>query len=57
MIANRSVPAASVLPVLAYAHVALASDWFCNAFGLPVKRKNAASARMRARLRRVFLYR
>lgn len=33
MIANRSVPAASVIPVLAYADVAEASDWLCNAFG------------------------
>jgi uncharacterized glyoxalase superfamily protein PhnB len=33
VIANRSVPAASVIPVLAYADVAEASDWLCNAFG------------------------
>ena len=33
MIANRSVPAAAVIPVLAYADVAEASDWLCNAFG------------------------
>lgn len=33
MIANRSVPAASVIPVLAYADVAEASEWLCEAFG------------------------
>jgi uncharacterized glyoxalase superfamily protein PhnB len=33
MIANRSVPDATVIPVLAYANVAEASDWLCNAFG------------------------
>lgn len=33
MIANRSVPAASVIPVLAYADVAEAADWLCSAFG------------------------
>jgi uncharacterized glyoxalase superfamily protein PhnB len=33
VIANRSVPASSVIPVLAYPDVAEASDWLCNAFG------------------------
>jgi uncharacterized glyoxalase superfamily protein PhnB len=30
---NRSVPASSVVPVLAYLDVAEASDWLCAAFG------------------------
>lgn len=29
MIANRSVPASSVIPVLAYPDVAATSDWLC----------------------------
>lgn len=33
MIVNRSVPTASVIPVLAYPDVVQASDWLCNAFG------------------------
>jgi uncharacterized glyoxalase superfamily protein PhnB len=33
VIQNRSVPAASVIPELAYDDVAEASDWLCNAFG------------------------
>ena len=33
MIPNRSVPAATVIPELAYDDVAEASDWLCNAFG------------------------
>ena len=33
MLPNRSVPASSVIPVLAYADVAAASDWLCEAFG------------------------
>jgi len=33
MIANRSVPTATVIPVLAYDDVARASDWLCRAFG------------------------
>jgi uncharacterized glyoxalase superfamily protein PhnB len=33
MIANRSVPSATVIPVLAYADVAEASDWLCRACG------------------------
>src|SRR2546423_5961595 len=35
VIPNRSVPAATVIPELAYDDVAEASDWFCNAFGFP----------------------
>lgn len=37
MIANRSVPASSVIPELAYADVAEASDWLCHAFGFRVR--------------------
>jgi len=33
VIQNRSVPASSVIPVLAYADVIEASDWLCEAFG------------------------
>ncbi len=33
MIPNRSVPAATVIPELAYDDVAEASDWLCDAFG------------------------
>ena len=33
MIANRSVPPASVIPELAYRDVAEASAWLCRAFG------------------------
>jgi uncharacterized glyoxalase superfamily protein PhnB len=33
VIANRSVPPSSVIPVLAYADVADAADWLCTAFG------------------------
>jgi uncharacterized glyoxalase superfamily protein PhnB len=33
VIANRSVPDATVIPVLAYADVAEAADWLCDAFG------------------------
>lgn len=33
MIANRSVPTASVIPVLTYPDVLQASEWLCNAFG------------------------
>jgi uncharacterized glyoxalase superfamily protein PhnB len=33
VIANRSVPPSSVVPVLAYADVAEAADWLCSAFG------------------------
>jgi len=33
VIPNRSVPAASVIPELAYADVAEAAEWLCAAFG------------------------
>jgi uncharacterized glyoxalase superfamily protein PhnB len=33
VIANRSVPAATVIPVLGYADVGQASAWLCDAFG------------------------
>jgi uncharacterized glyoxalase superfamily protein PhnB len=32
MIANRSVPSSTVIPLLAYDDVARASDWLCRAF-------------------------
>ena len=35
--ANRSVPAATVIPELAYADVVEASDWLCKAFGFTVR--------------------
>jgi uncharacterized glyoxalase superfamily protein PhnB len=34
VIENRSVPSATVIPVLGYPDVAAASEWLCNAFGL-----------------------
>jgi uncharacterized glyoxalase superfamily protein PhnB len=37
VIANRSVPSASVIPVLAYADVVEAADWLCRAFGFRVR--------------------
>jgi uncharacterized glyoxalase superfamily protein PhnB len=33
MLANRSIPTATVIPELAYDDVATASDWLCEAFG------------------------
>src|SRR4051794_31338417 len=33
MIANRSIPAVTVIPVLAYEDVAAAAAWPCGAFG------------------------
>ena len=33
MIENRSVPAATVIPVLSYEDVGEASRWLCGAFG------------------------
>ena len=36
-IANRSVPAATVIPELAYADVVEATDWLCRAFGFTVR--------------------
>jgi uncharacterized glyoxalase superfamily protein PhnB len=37
VIANRSVPPATVIPVLAYADVGEASEWLCKAFGFEVR--------------------
>jgi uncharacterized glyoxalase superfamily protein PhnB len=37
VIANRSVPAASVIPVLPYPDVAEAADWLCDAFAFEVR--------------------
>ena len=37
MIANRSVPDATVIPVLAYEDPTEAADWLCAAFGLEVR--------------------
>jgi len=37
VIANRSVPAATVIPVLAYRNVAEAADWLCEAFGFRIR--------------------
>lgn len=34
---NRSMPAATVIPVLYYADVAAAADWLCKAFGFSVR--------------------
>jgi uncharacterized glyoxalase superfamily protein PhnB len=33
MVVNRSMPAATIIPVLAYADVAAAVTWLCEAFG------------------------
>jgi uncharacterized glyoxalase superfamily protein PhnB len=37
VIANRSVPAATVIPVLAYPDATEAADWLCSAFGFEVR--------------------
>jgi uncharacterized glyoxalase superfamily protein PhnB len=37
LIENRSVPASSVIPELAYADVAEAADWLCDAFGFKLR--------------------
>ena len=37
MIANCSSPAATVIPVLAYADVAEAAEWLCRAFGFALR--------------------
>ena len=39
MLPNRSMPAAVVLPELAYPDVAAAADWLCRAFGFEVRLK------------------
>ncbi|MBL8550410.1 MAG: hypothetical protein JNJ73_10520 [Hyphomonadaceae bacterium] len=41
MIANRSMPRASVIPVLAYADCLAAADWLCAAFGFTIRIKIA----------------
>ena len=37
MRANRSMPACTVIPVLAYADVSEAADWLCAVFGFTVR--------------------
>jgi uncharacterized glyoxalase superfamily protein PhnB len=37
MLANRSVPPCTVIPVLHYADVNQAADWLCKAFGFAVR--------------------
>jgi uncharacterized glyoxalase superfamily protein PhnB len=37
MLANRSIPRATVIPVLAYPDVNQAADWLCAAFGFGVR--------------------
>ncbi|MBV9183766.1 MAG: VOC family protein [Acidobacteria bacterium] len=37
MLANRSIPRATVIPVLAYPDVIQAATWLCNAFGFSVR--------------------
>jgi uncharacterized glyoxalase superfamily protein PhnB len=37
MLANRSIPRATVIPVLAYSDVNRAAAWLCDAFGFSVR--------------------
>ena len=37
MLANRSIPRATVIPELPYADVGEAADWLCNAFGFTLR--------------------
>ena len=37
MLANRSIPRTTVIPVLAYSDVNQAAAWLCNAFGFSVR--------------------
>lgn len=37
MLANRSVPPCTVIPVLSYPDVGAAGDWLCGAFGFTVR--------------------
>jgi uncharacterized glyoxalase superfamily protein PhnB len=37
MLSNRSIPRATVIPVLAYPDVNQAADWLCAAFGFSVR--------------------
>jgi uncharacterized glyoxalase superfamily protein PhnB len=37
MKSNRSMPASTVIPVLAYPNVSEAADWLCDAFGFTMR--------------------
>jgi uncharacterized glyoxalase superfamily protein PhnB len=37
MLANRSVPPCTVIPVLIYPDPSAAADWLCNAFGFTIR--------------------
>ena len=37
MLSNRSIPSATVIPVLAYPDVNQAAAWLCDAFGFSVR--------------------
>lgn len=37
MLANRSIPQCTVIPVIAYQDVTEAADWLCKAFGFTVR--------------------
>lgn len=37
MLANRSVPPCTVIPVLSYSDVGAAAEWLCGAFGFTVR--------------------
>ena len=37
MLSNRSIPRATVIPVLAYPDVSQAAAWLCDAFGFSVR--------------------
>jgi len=37
MLSNRSIPSATVIPVLAYPDVNQAAEWLCRAFGFTVR--------------------
>ena len=37
MLANRSIPKATVIPELAYTHIGDAIDWLCAAFGFSLR--------------------
>lgn len=39
MLDNRSMPACTIIPVLAYPDVEKASDWLCEAFGFELRLK------------------
>jgi uncharacterized glyoxalase superfamily protein PhnB len=42
MRSNRSMPAATVIPELAYADITSAGDWLCNAFGFTIRLRIAS---------------